>query len=153
MDVNCNVGREQATDSTGALRFRIKVDRMGKQFTAQPVKQEKCDQWKRDIVDLVIILLRGLFSYPLSSHCLIRYLGQDFKIQYVTTLNTISRTFVISFSMVFEELIQGKQLNIHMRTEKCCVLFSLKINNYEKAELKVRVKQLDQNKLLLLNPY
>ena len=55
LDVNCNVSREQAKDSTGALRFRIKVDRMGKGFTAQPVKQEKCDQWKRDIVDLVRI--------------------------------------------------------------------------------------------------
>ena len=53
IDVNCNVSREQAQDSSGALRWRVKVDRMGKGFTAQPVKQEKCDQWKRDIVDLV----------------------------------------------------------------------------------------------------
>ena len=53
LDVNCNVSREKAQDSSGALRWRVRVDRMGKGFTAQPVKQEKCDQWKRDIVDLV----------------------------------------------------------------------------------------------------
>ena len=29
--------------------------RTGKQFTAQPIKQEKCEQWKLDIVDLVNI--------------------------------------------------------------------------------------------------
>ena len=53
LDVNYNVGREQAVTGEGKLRWRIKVDRAGKQFTTQPVKQEKCDQWKRDIVDLV----------------------------------------------------------------------------------------------------
>ena len=53
LDVNFNVGREHAVTGEGKLRWRIKVDRAGKQFTVQPVKQEKCDQWKRDIVDLV----------------------------------------------------------------------------------------------------
>ena len=53
MDVNANVGCTQATDSRGALRFKIKVDRAGENFTAQPRKQEKCDAWKRDIVDMV----------------------------------------------------------------------------------------------------
>ena len=53
MDVNANVGRAQATDSRGALRFKIKVDRAGKNFTAQLRKQEKCDAWKKDIVDMV----------------------------------------------------------------------------------------------------
>ena len=53
LDVNCNAGRRQATTADGLLRWRIKVDRAGKEFTAQPVKQEKCDQWKRDIVELV----------------------------------------------------------------------------------------------------
>ena len=57
MDVNANVGRAQATDSRGALRFKIKVDRAGKNFTAQPRKQAKCDAWKRDIVDMVSIIV------------------------------------------------------------------------------------------------
>ena len=53
MDVNANTSRAQATDSAGATRWKIKVDRAGKKFTAQARKQEKCDVWKRDIVDLV----------------------------------------------------------------------------------------------------
>ena len=53
MDVNANTGRAQATDSAGVYRWKIKVDRAGKKFTAQGRKQEKCDAWKRDIVDLV----------------------------------------------------------------------------------------------------
>ena len=52
LDVNANASRGQAIDTSGALRWRIKVDRFGK-FTAQAVKQEKCDQWKKDIVHLV----------------------------------------------------------------------------------------------------
>lgn len=31
----------------------LQVDRAGQTFAAQPVKQEKCDQWKLDINELV----------------------------------------------------------------------------------------------------
>lgn len=31
----------------------LQVDRAGQTFAAQPVKQEKCDQWKLDISELV----------------------------------------------------------------------------------------------------
>ena len=56
LDVNANASRGQATDTSGALRWRIKVDRFGK-FTAQAVKQEKCDQWKKDIMHLLSIAI------------------------------------------------------------------------------------------------
>ena len=53
MEMNANVDREQATDSSGAQRWRVKVDRSGRKFTAQAVKQEKCNAYKRDLVDMV----------------------------------------------------------------------------------------------------
>ena len=53
MEVNANIGRKQATDSSGANRWRVKVDRSGTKFTAHAVKQEKCNIWKRDVVDMV----------------------------------------------------------------------------------------------------
>ena len=63
MDVNANVNRAQATDREGAVRWKIKVDRAGKKFSAQPRKQEKCDAWKRDIVDLVSKLITIVFRH------------------------------------------------------------------------------------------
>ena len=53
LDVNANINREQATAKEGALRCKVKVDRAGEKFSVQPVRQEKCNQWKLDIIDLV----------------------------------------------------------------------------------------------------
>ena len=34
----------------------LQVNRAGNEFSAQAMKQEKCNQWKLDILDLVIII-------------------------------------------------------------------------------------------------
>ena len=67
LDVNWNAGREQAKTGQGTLRWGIKVDRAGKKFTVQPVKQEKCEQWKKDILDLVTIRERLKFGFQYYS--------------------------------------------------------------------------------------
>ena len=66
LDLNANVSHAQASDSSGALRWKIKVDRAGKTFTTQARKQEKCEAWKMDIVALVRTGSGYVFVFILS---------------------------------------------------------------------------------------
>ena len=59
----------------------MKVDRAGKNFTAQARKTEKCDAWKRDIVEMVsrvILPTRDKVDKKVEAHCSEIFLGFSF---------------------------------------------------------------------------